>query len=445
MSELEFETLYDKASESILNAGQGASTSLLVNDADIGDPTHYTNYIEESLIYAPVEGYKRARERYVFRDYRRFAFGSLQLPARQITYNITSDFGLIDNQSLSLSLPVNTSANVTLPRGWGYLLVDLVQITISGKTLTLTGNQLIHWLYHICQNQGDFDAMWSAGGAARTGTWTAGQPTAQVLLPLPWNVPNMPAFDTALLQGGSINLVLSLKGMTDIAGGSGAAAIANSLNTGSWVTRTGSYTLDSRESLLTEQTVFKLRGINLSYTTIFEFYQSDAFISSATSSTSDSTLQLTSFDRSKPLTGIVVTAILSSEVRPAGGLPVNSSAFVELTNITLKYLSEPYIQTEGSEYELQRVRIANGKATYIPSLFYSGGAVAPYTSTNLQNPVYRFIFSRYDRPELLEPGVPGVNAMTFSFRTPTTANHDIYISYLYDYGEMFDMYGFKFV
>lgn len=429
--------LYDKASESVIESGGGAHPNLIVSDIKHADPSHFIKYVEDSVIYDPRDGYKRARERYVMQSYFRSPFAQLQLPLQQLALTMYNSLGIVKEQYISISLPVNASANVTLPRGWGYLLIDQVTILAAGQSLYFSGEQVIQWLHHICQTQSMFDAMWATGGEARTGAWAAGEPTASCLLPLPWCDPSLPALDTALLQSNSIQITVSMKNLTAVLGGSGSPAIANTLATGAWIARTGYFT-NSADSAIQELVYHSLLQEPLVYGLLFEYYQGEIFRNIACSSTADTTINLSALTISRPLMGVVVTAILSSDANPGGTLPINPAAYVQMSNILLTFESRQLVSTVGNEYELQRIMLADGRPAFVNNVYFAGGAVAPYTQTNVQNPVYRFMFTLKDETDVVEYGVHGVNAMTLTFRTPTTANHNFQVSYLYDMSMQFD-------
>lgn len=429
--------VYDRASDSVDNAGRSINPALIVSDVVHSDPSHFINYMEKSLVYNPQDGYKRGKERYVMQSYFRTPFSQLTFPINQLPLTIYNNLGLIKETYISISLPANVSANVTLPRGWGYLLIDQVTMSFSGSNLTIYQDQIVQWLHHVCESQQQFDSLWELGGSARTGTWVAGEPTALVLLPLPWCDPSLPPFDTTLLQSSSLQVMVSLKNITAVAGGSGASGLTQSLASGSFVARTG-YFIDPRDGVLSELVYHSFLPTKLTYSLLFESYQNQMFRNISCSSTTDTTIQLTATTVSMPLMGIVVSCVLSSDASPAGGLPANPAAYVALSNITLTYESRQVIQTLGSEFDLQRVMLAGAGAINVNNIYFSGGAVAPYTQTNISNPIYRFIFTLKDETDVVEYGIHGVTNLELSFRTPTTANHNLTISYLYDRAMKFD-------
>lgn len=429
--------MYDRASDSASMAGAGINPALIVSDVVHNDPSHFIRYLEHSPLYSPHDGYRRSKERYVMQSYYRSPFSQLTFPINQLPLTIYNSIGILKETYISISLPVNTGANVTLPRGWGYLLIDQVTISFSGSNLTWYQDQIVQWLHHVCQSQEQFDSLWDLGGAARTGTWTAGQPTAQVLLPLPWCDPSLPPLDTALLQSSSLQVMVSLRNITQVAGGSGAAALTQSLASGSFVARTGKF-VAATDGILPELVYHSFLPDKLVYALLFESYQNQMFRNIACSSTTDTSLQLTATTVSMPLMGIVVSCVLSSDASPTGGNPANPAAYVALSDITLTYESIQVVQTLGNEYDLQRIMLAQGRPVSVNNIYFSGGPTAPYTQTNVSNPIYRFVFTLKDQVDMVEYGIHGVTSLVLSFRTPTTANHNLTVSYLYDRAMKFD-------
>lgn len=440
MSELARETIaiYNTARENEENALVGsANSSAVVRDVSRHvDPSHLQNLFSRSIIYPDPSTNHRARESVIFNETWRTQFSNLSLPMQGVSATIQSNVGVMKYMAISFELPANTRANVTLPTGWGIYLLDHVDLLIGGKSLQVFGQQIAQWYQHAARSQAELDALLSMAGALRTGTWSAGDARAVVLLPLPWCMPGGFCLDTSLLQASSLQVTLYMREITSVAGGSDAATYAlsdavNALANGQFIALTGQFTNPGRDSVLGELALHTdIDGANLVQSNLFQQMLFFPVLGEGVTAGTDKRINLTGFDQSRRLKGVVASFMLESNRAPTGGNPVNPGVYEDVTDIQILFQGRQLYATQHNEEQFYEI-LRNGDAAQTLSTSLITGATAPYTITNVSSRVYRMMFTLLDSEFIQEAGIPAVRDLTLVFRAPT-GTYDIFISYVYD-------------
>lgn len=400
---------------------------------DFGDRVNLSNLFDRSLVYPDPATNHRAREDVVWNSTYRQPFNQTQLPLTPSNLTILSNSGVMKYLCISMALPVNTNADVTLPRGWGIYLIDHVDFIVSGTTIQMFSQQIAQWYFHQMDSQSQLDAVFELAGAARSGAWADGVPTSLVLLPVPWSIPGGWCIDTSLLQANNISVQVYLKSITSVAGGAQAPLLTNAIKYGNFFARTGQFVSPSRDSILGELAAFtNVDGDQLVQSNIFQQMMYFPTLSLACTAGVDQTINLTGFDLSRRLKGLVLSFIQTSQVSPTGGLPVNPAAYETVNRIQLFFLGRQLFNTFATEEVLLESLMYGIRPQYLSAQTWNASATNPFQSTNVAAKIYRLMFTLADNDSDIEIGIPGVQSLQLLFQTAATANYDVYVSYLYN-------------
>lgn len=405
-----------------------------VGGSTYGDPLNMSNRFSRSLVYPDPSIYHRARESIIWNQNFRQTFPTITLPLQPASLTILNNLGVMSYLCIDISLPANASPNVTLPRGWGIYLIDHIDFLAAGTTISVYGQQLAQWYFHVMKSQEQLDRVFDLAGSTRTGTWAANEPRAQIIVPVPWSIPNGWCLDTSLLQANNIQVNAYFNSITTVAGGSGASALTNSLASGSYYAETGQYTNVARDSILGELAAFaNVNGDSLVQSNVFmQMVYSPSIAISCGGPTVDTSVNLTGFDLSRRLKGIAVSFIQQANVTPGGGLPINPSAYETVSDLILTFVGKQVIASFNTEVDLIQALRTVDKPQVLSSVLITGGPAAPYTLTNIASRMYRLMFTLEDNDDVIEHGLPGVQSLQMSFKTSTVALYNIYVSFLYD-------------
>lgn len=434
-------TIYPTAGEIRMAEETGEPSSSVVvrgqMDSNANGGIHQSNRFVRSTVYPEPATNHKSREAVVWGETYRQSFQILSLPMQPATLTILSNVGVLSTLAISMSLPANASIQVTRPRGWGLHLIDRIDFMAGGSTITMNGAQIVQWYVHHAQSQDQLNRLYDLAGTAASGvTWAAGEPTAQVLLPLPWCVPGGWSLDTSLLQANNIQVNVYLNSLTSVLGGTGAASISNSLASGSFYGKTGQFANAARDSVLGELAYFSnVNGDQLTESNIFQQMVPFAVLSQSCSGpapAAPTSINLSGLDLSRRLKGVVLSFIRTSNRVPGGGNPINPAYFEEVQNLKLVNVGTNLINCFANEEDLFEAVQAGERSQTLSFVEFTGGAGGPYTPTNRSAKIYRLMLTLLDQDTIIESGLPGVQSLQLSFNTTVAATYDIYAAYLYD-------------
>lgn len=413
----------------------GASKTVVLREANggnFGEISNLSQLFDRSLVYPDPALNHRAREAVIWNSVFRSTFQNSQLPIFPANLVILSNVGVMKYLCIDISLPANTHQNVTLPRGWGIYMIDHVEFIAGGTTVQMFGQQIAQWYFHVAKSQEQLDRMFSLAGAASGDVWAAGGAVAQVLLPMPWCVPDSWCLDTSLLQANNISVNVYLNSVTTVAGGADAGLLSNTIASGRFYARTGQYSNPARDSVLGELAAFSnVGGDQLIQSNIFQQWTYFPLISVACAGPGvDTLVNLQGFDLSRRLKGICLTFIQTAYISPGAGGIANPGVYEEVTNLQLIFQGRQVFNTLSTEELLLEALQFSERAQVLSSTLTTG--VYPYTIATNASKIYRLMFTLEDYDNIIESGLPGVQSLQLQFQTGTATNYNIYASYLYD-------------
>lgn len=170
----------------------------------------------------------------------KFQVGFNTLTAGVNTLTIPPNNGISDVLVMLTLTPPTTTANVALPAGWGYNLINRLSYRVGGSSqFFLTGDQVLNNALRSCPDGSSRDAMVTLGGPAiAPGDWAnVNNLTAYVWLALPWTHPSavskMPPLPSDTLTQ-QIQIQLEINNITAIASNNGGSTVGLTLATGNF-------------------------------------------------------------------------------------------------------------------------------------------------------------------------------------------------------------------
>lgn len=487
---------YPKASESVFEVDAEPSKYLVVQDViNHSDPTHLANLEHDSIVYRGDHKAYKARESIVWNGTWRVPFNSLAVPLNGVSATILSSAGVMKELSIHIKIPSLQTAtggfttpatgHVQLTDGWGYQLINRVEITVAGRVIQWYGYQIVQMLYHYCKSQAQFDALMKIGGAGRSSpatnadyvVWQTNPIDAICMLPVPWSMPGMPALDCSMLMANQMQVTVYLNSFNTIVGGNGTTGGAvvpalfnisaayralTGLTSGTFMARTGYFlnpTMDSIQSELLYHQGLTIGGGGLAYSPLFDRYISYSVPSALYSAvgTARTLVNLQGLDMSKSLLGIAVGLVATrdllydSTLTPGGGIvgdsSVNALNYQPMYDIQVTNQGRDLYLLQDEEFELTRVMLNDQGAQFVNPTLY-GAIVNPAYPSTAVSPVgyvaprklYRFMFTEKDKDWIKENGAGlGIQSLQLSFTVDTNLSTSgasipltLLVSYLYN-------------
>jgi len=430
-------SVYPSSGELNQERAEGGASSTVVlreaNGGNFGEVSNLSQLFDRSLVYPDPAINHRAREAVVWNSVYRSTFQNNQLPIFPANVVLLSNIGVMKYLCIDIKLPANTNALVTLCAGWGIYLIDHVEFIAGGTTIQLFSHQIAQWYFHNARSQEQLDRMFQLAGAPRTGTWAADTAIAQVLLPLPWCVPDSWCLDTSLLQANNISVNVYLSDIGFVVGGTDRALVSTTITSGRYYARTGQYSNPARDSVLGELAAFSnVNGDQLIQSNIFQQWTYFPLISVPCVAGVDTLVNLQGFDLSRRLKGVCLSFIQTAQTSSVASAPFNPSAYEEVTDLQLIFQGRQVFNTLSTEELLLEALMFSERAQTLNTVVITGAAGGPYTQTATASKVYRLMFTLEDYDNIIEAGLAGVQSLQLQFRTGASTNYNIYASYLYD-------------
>jgi len=318
-----------------------------------------------------------AREDVYYGNYYRQQFPSLVLGGQGIQLQVNA-VDLSRQIRIRLVLPAMGS-NISLPKGWGYHMISRIEYRYSSSTtLNLDGEQHLLSVMSACETATKRDELMDLGGEEVFQSTGTVQPEACVFIQLPHSrVRQMIAskpLDNSLLSQGGYQIVLYLKPISAIIGGSGASAW-QSANTSfvaaEWQVETGRI-FDQADSIRGEL----LADPKLSYCYPFCYEQPFTTTFTGVASPQRAQVQLNGF-RSGELLSIkfLVASLDDINGTTVGGVKNALNNADPLTNIRLTMNGNVLFDLEGKSHRLM------GAYKSIDSSYFPSNAFTPLTQT----------------------------------------------------------------
>jgi hypothetical protein len=319
-----------------------------------------------------------AKEDVYYGNYYTQQFPSLVLGGQGIVLQVNAT-DLSRQVRVRLVLPA-IPANVSLPKGWGYHMIQRIEYRYaSSTTLNLDGEQHLLSVMSACETANKRDELMDLGGEevfASTGTV---QPEAVVFIQLPHSrvrqlIASKP-MDNSLLSQGGYQIVLYLKPLSQIMGGSGASAWLasnNSFISAQWQVETGRI-FDQADSIRGEL----MADPRLSYCYPFIYQQPFTTTFTGAVSPQRAQVQLNGF-RSGELLSILFAVASLDDINgdgTVGGVKNALNNLDPLTNIRLTLNGNVLFDLEGKSHRLV------GSYKSIDSSYFPANAFTPLTQT----------------------------------------------------------------
>jgi hypothetical protein len=356
-------------------------------------------------------------------------FASLNLPSSN-TLQIPN-LSIVDLIAYRLVLP-QVPANVCLPRGWGYLLLNRLDVRIGSSTvLTFSKHQMLVDALSKCDTKEKQDYLLTLGGdeisAATSGTIEANCylnaiiskiRQASAKLPLDLNLLNQPC-----------QMTLYFDAVSTIAGGSAASTYGAAMSDASFHVVQMDFK-NNMDSLKNEMILDPMA----SYNHFFNYRQDLAQqFTGSTNANQPVNLTLTGF-RYGTLTSIGFVVVQNTSLNPVvASDPKNPFALERVSNIQLVFNGQVIARSNGWSHEL--VMLAERQLP--PAVAYSKLSWDAVNSKFKSDPVnaywYKIDFSQFS-PEISEGHIlSGINVSTnvfnLSFNTTTNNAYTIYLAY----------------
>jgi hypothetical protein len=319
-----------------------------------------------------------AKEDVYYGNYYKTQFPSLVLGGQGIVLQVNA-VDLSRQIRVRMVLP-SIGANISLPKGWGYHMISRIEYRYaSSTTLNLDGEQHLLSVMSACETANKRDELMDLGGEEVFKSTGAVQPEAVVFIQLPHSkvrqLVHSKPIDNSLLSQGGYQIVLYLKPIAQIMGGSGAAAwqsANNSFVAAEWQVETGRI-FDQADSIRGEL----MADPRLSYCYPFVYQQPFTTTFTGAVSPQRAQVQLNGF-RSGELLSILFAVASLDDINgdgTAGGVKNALNNLDPLTNIRLTLNGNVLFDLEGKSHRLM------GAYKSIDSSYFPASAFTPLTQT----------------------------------------------------------------
>jgi len=331
-------------------------------------------------------------------------------------------------------------ANISLMKGWGYNMISRIEYRYaSSTTLNLDGPQHLISVMSSCETANKRDELMELAGQEVSDA-VAGNSEAIVFIQLPHSkvrqLIHSKPLDTSLLSQGGYQIVLYLNPMSQIMGGSGAAAWLasnNSFVSAEWQVETGRI-FDQADSIRGEL----LANPSLEY--CFPFVYQQPFQTTFTGVVNGrAQIQLNGF-RSGELLSILfgVAAIDDLNGNTSGGVKNGMSNLDPLQNVRLTFNGNVLFDLEGRSHRMV------GTYKSIDSSYYPANAfttlsqtTGPFTSLPVKCYFCELDLStespkNFEGTRLSGLRDVGNSVLNLEFSTQTTGQYKLFAIYNYN-------------
>jgi hypothetical protein len=330
-----------------------------------------------SQVYYDTTGVQLKEDVY-YGNFYKTQFPSLVFGGQGIVLNVNA-VDLSRQIRIRLVLPA-MGANISLPKGWGYHMISRIEYRYaSSTTLNLDGEQHLLSVMSAAETANKRDELMDLGGEEVFQSTGAVQPEAVVFIQLPHShvrqLVHSKPIDNSLLSQGGYQIILYLKPLSQIIGGSGAAAYLaanNSFVAAEYQVETGRI-FDQADSIRGEL----MADPRLSY--CYPFIYQQPFTSTFTGAVSPqrSQIQLNGF-RSGELLSILFGVASLDDINgdgTVGGVKNALNNLDPLSNVRLTLNGNVLFDLEGKSHRCV------GCYKSIDSSYFPASAFTPLTQT----------------------------------------------------------------
>ncbi len=362
--------------------------------------------------------------------------GRLVLTLGSLSFG-SSNQAIIPNSSLlggvflHLGLNLNSQANVTLPRGWGYAAIQSINYQLGSSNANqqqMTGQSLFHIIDQQASSDDKMSEIFRLGGQEYL--TPQGNVFADVFLPFPWSTmcgkdQKLP-FDTAMLNS-PIYITVVFNPAAQFIGGSGVKP--TQFTDARIICRQGDfYNKDMSLGPLIK------RNSQLIYGYPFIHHQSNQSTVIQGTAGVPVSFTLTSI-LNADLVGLTFGVLLQSDLNPTGGNSPNPFNYQNVQDITLTYNGQTVYFTPGNMDKLISTYMIDSAAFFHNSLI-APGAVAPFSSSPIDTYVRHIDFSRTRDAcfgkDFANVWRIGNNVLNLQFTPVASGNFITYLTYHYN-------------
>jgi len=393
----------------------------------------------DTIYYGPSASHKKSACDVLANTRFEQQFQSLNIPG-SVTLQIPN-ISIVDTIIMHVAIP-SFPQDCNLPRGWGHLLIDRVDLRIgSSITLTFSGQTILHELLMKCKNassSGKRSRLFELCGQART---TSSATRLDAYIPL--NVPVLSAiandksklpFDLGMLNLPA-QVVVYWNSLASICGGSGVSNLPTSFSVGSFIARQLDFK-DVSNSMKNDL----IMNPAMSYTHPFVYNQSIALPCISSNSPSTPVLvSLTGF-RYGTLESVGFYLLKNLDVNSPGANAKNVFNTQVLNDIKLTFNGQLLYSAPANSHELLNLALSDDSPNMVLNAVVSGTSTATFVATAVDSYLYDINLAQYNplsEQGVLQSGlVVGNNTLSLQFTTPASNLETcvLYVSYRYAAG-----------
>lgn len=357
-------------------------------------------------------------------------FTSLSLPGT--TTLQLPNMSIID--MIACQFSINFPTNICATRGWGYQLIERIDYRIgSAGTFTINGEQHALSVLEKCETLEKRNQLWRLGGDAVV---SSGVQNAYVFIDVPVSKIQAMAhklpFDSKMLSL-PIQIVIYIKGASEVFGGSGVMPIA--LSDGNFIVRQLDFK-DNNASMAEDLMMDRA----LSYVHPFLFQQTQLVVPNLTTAQLPNKVvtNLQGF-RFGNLVSITLWAVLNTDLTPSPTNAKNPLKTLRLNDIQLYYNGLLLYNSIKDTHAL--ITLGNNLApNYFETTAISGTNSGNFALTAYNSYYYTLDMSQYSakmKEGSIQSGLEmGPNTLLLNFTTPdsSASAFALYVSYNYTSG-----------
>lgn len=361
-----------------------------------------------------------------------------------LSFNSTSNVYIPIDQFVStcvlrLRLPNIAASNQTLPRGWGYAMIQRIGFILGASnstTVYLDGASILQAALAECKTAEKRSELLRLGGEERLTPYVppAGAPDyldAYVFLPLPFSslCGHLP-LDSTLLSN-NIQLQIQFKSAAAIYGGN--AARPSAFLAADILVRQGKL---SNQNASIKDMMIADPSMNYAYPFILaQSFNPPTFTGSNDPSTQCNVV-LNTFQNAD-LLGIAISVVKVSDISPSASSTPNPFNYVDLSDVYVTFNGTTLFRYPGQSYKLANMAVGSQNGQYMLGSIVSPGATSPFASTPVDSYMLYLDFS-FERGACLHKHLQ--NTMRFpnqqiqiQFNTPESGvQYQLHATYFYN-------------